>query len=114
MSKKMDQLIIRLLKVELIKLTKAANKAKMIADEVAAIGTESIEIHKELLSIIEAKESGNEVVARLDKLLARYKKLKRLHKMDFIKLIDNQSDAEFLRDEVAMEISNREWRTANL
>ena len=114
MSKKMDQLIIRLLKVELIKRTKAANKAKMLAEEVAGVVAESISIHKELLAIIESKETGNEVVARLHKLAERDEKLKRLYKKDLEQLLNNQSDAEFFRDEVAVEISNREWRITNL
>ncbi len=105
-----EQLSLIAMKKEFKLLAKQAEKAKKECDEYLNIGTESISIHNEFKKIVDSKEFGEHIQKKLDSLISRSNKCKRIQKKDFLKLCDKQSTLEIERDNLNFEISHLEWR----
>lgn len=105
-----EDLVLQALKREFTRLSRIAEKAKAQADEHIGIGSEYIDIHKELHSIVSSKEHGKKIIKRLDALQVRRDKADRVMKKDSAKLFDRQHEAEHDRDSLGSEISMIEFR----
>lgn len=108
--KSREELVLRALRREFSRLSRAAEKAKAEADENQNIGSEFVSIHKELAEILDSGHHGKATIKRLDTLQARRDKADRVLKKDLVKLIDKQHDAECERDAIGEEISMTEFR----
>jgi len=105
-----EKVVLAALKRDLKRLSKAAEKAKAECDEYLNVGREMIAIHEELALIVKAKETGPEVLKKLEALKRRRDKAERTMKKDLVKLIDKQHEAEFARDSLSSEIQMMEFK----
>jgi hypothetical protein len=106
-----DELVLQAMRREFARLSRIADKAKAEADEALNIGTEYMEIHKELIEIVNSKEHGKkEVLEKMKSLKLRRGRADRIMKKDMAKLIEKEVDAQVERDTLGIEIDNMEWR----
>jgi len=99
------------MKKEYIRLSTAANRAKMEVDELISIGTELIAIHKKCAEIINSKTMDySEKAKKLDELIVRRDRANKIRKKDLIKLMDKQFEAEYAREILQNEIFMAEYR----
>jgi hypothetical protein len=92
------------------RLCKRAEKAKAETDEHENIGKEAIDIRLKLVEVTKSNRRPEDVLEELDKLQVRQKRVDRIMKKDFVKLLDKQFEAEHERDELGQEIQMMKFR----
>ncbi len=104
-----EKVVLAALKRDLKRLSKAAEKAKAECDEYLNVGSEMAAIHEEFALIVKAKETGPEVLKKLEALKRRRDKAERIMKKDLVKLLDKQHEAEFAEESLGEEIQAMEF-----
>ncbi len=108
-----DDLILSILKKELKAMNAKAEKAKANADAYTEAGSKLMELRRRFAEIMQGGELRQQMSkhkAELDQMVKDEAALLRIHKQDYLKLLNAQSDAEIQRDELVSVISNLEWR----
>lgn len=95
---------------ELKLLSKKADKAKKECDEYMTMGSEAVSIHEEFVRIVNANESGQHVIDKLEALKKRRNKVQRIMKKDLIKLMDKKFNTASVRDTLNSEIQMMKFR----
>lgn len=98
------------MKKELVRLSRAAERAKAAVDEAIAVGSEYLAIHQEFADVIQSGVTGSAALEKLAALQVRRTRADKIMKKDLLKLMDKQHEAEMDRDELAREIHQMEWR----
>jgi len=105
-----EELSLIAMRKEFTALSRKADKAKQEADECCSVGTEMIAIHREFVEIVESKETGSEVVKKLEALKKRRDRTDKIRKKDLIKLFDKEYKTGEDRDSLGSEIQMLEYR----
>lgn len=105
-----EELALGAMKKELVRLSRAAERAKVAVDEAIAVGSEYVDIHQEFAALLQSGLTGADALERLAALQARRDRADKIMKKDLLKLIDKQHETEMARDELGREIHQLEWR----
>ncbi|MDH4317918.1 MAG: hypothetical protein OEV64_05965 [Desulfobulbaceae bacterium] len=108
--KRGEELALKAMKKEFVRLSRVAAKAKEEADEATHIGTELLSIHNELVEIANSGETGKSILARLAALKKRSARAEKIRSKDLLKLLDKEMKTEMDRDALGQEISIYEFR----
>lgn len=105
-----EELSLAAMKKEFARLSKIADKKKAICDDACSCGTKLLDVYRQANELIQAKDFTPEAVKKVQDLANEEKRLQKLMKSDIVKLMDEQINSEFERDNLGREISMMEFR----
>lgn len=103
-----EELKLDALKREYRRLSNIAERKKKLADEMMSVGTEKLAIHNEFVELVQGGVTPA-TERKLAELQKRNDRADKLLKMDSVKVMDEQIEAEFERDQLKSAIQSMEY-----
>jgi len=105
-----EELVLKILKKELLKISKKADKDEKEIQEYMGVGTETVKIHEDIKAILEGKSQSDLSMKKLASIKRRKAKVDKILEKDMSTLMSKEEDSARERDLLKEEIQRIEFR----